>query len=70
MVTRGGRERRIQLEFRINIYTQLYIKQIINKDLLYRTVNYTQPLTYKGKNLKKNRIYIHIFIYEYIYMNH
>ena len=36
----GGRG--INQEFGINIYTLLYIKQIINKDLLYSTGNSAQ----------------------------
>ena len=42
---------RINQEFGINIYTQLYIKQIINKDLLYSTGNSTQcsVITSMGK---------------------
>ena len=38
----------------IDIYTLLNIKQIANKDLLYRTENSTQysVMTYMGKNLK------------------
>ena len=50
MVTNGERWGRINVEFGINRYTLLYIKQI-NKDLLYSAGNYTQyfVITYKGK---------------------
>ena len=46
MATKRG----INQEFGINIYT-LYIKQITDEDLLYRTESYTQyfAITYKGK---------------------
>ena len=45
----------VNQEFRINIYTLLYIKQIINKDLLYSTGNDTQyfVMIYKGKEPEK-----------------
>ena len=52
----------INLEFGINRYTILYIKEI-NKDLLFNTGNYIQYLviTYNGKDLKKYiSIYVHI----------
>ena len=57
-VEQGG----INLEFGINRYTILYIKEI-NKDLLFNTGNYIQYLviTYNGKDLKKYiSIYVHI----------
>ena len=40
-------------ELGINIHTLLNIKQIINKDLLYRTVKSTQysTITYMGKKI-------------------
>ena len=47
----------INEEFGINIYTLLYIKLIINMDLLYSTGKSTQysAITCMGKkNLKKN----------------
>ena len=46
----------------INICTLLYIKQIINKDLLYSTENSTQysVITYKGKESEKEYIYIYM----------
>ena len=42
---------RINQEFRISVYTLLYIKQIINKDLVYSTGNSAQysVITYMGK---------------------
>ena len=41
----------INQEFGINIYTLLYIKQVINKDLPYSTGNFTQysVTTYMAK---------------------
>ena len=52
---RGG----INQEFAINIYTLLYIKQIINRDLPYSTGNFTQcsVITYTGKESEKEWIY-------------
>ena len=43
-----------ELGFGINRYTQLYMKQINNKNLLYSTENYIQDLiiTYNEKELK------------------
>ena len=41
MVTQGERRGRDTLGIGINIYTFLYIKEIVNKDLLYSTENYT-----------------------------
>ena len=52
MVTKGERWwGGINWESGINIYTLLYIKEIINKDLLYSTGNSTQysVITYNGK---------------------
>ena len=45
----------INREFGIKRYTLLYIKWIINKDLLYSTGNYIQCLivTYNGKESEK-----------------
>ena len=44
-------------EFRININTLLYIKQISNKNLLFGTWNYTQyfVITYKEKASEKKK---------------
>ena len=52
----------INWEFGINVYTLLYIKYIINKDLLYRTGNSTQysVITYMGKESEKEWIYVHV----------
>ena len=62
----------INQEFGIKIYIILYIKQIINKDLMYITGNYAQYLaiTYNGKDIKKDIYTIHICnIYDsYIYI--
>ena len=65
MVTK---RRGINLEFRINVYTLLYIQQINNKDLLYSTGNYIQYLviTCNGKESEKEYIYMCICIYIYI----
>ena len=56
MITKGERCRAgIHLEFRINIRTILYGKQM-NKDLLYSTRNYTQysVITGMGKESENN----------------
>ena len=42
----------INYEFGINTYTQLYIKQIINEDLLYSTGRYLVTI-YNGKECEK-----------------
>ena len=49
-------------EFGINIYTLLYIKQVINKDLLYSTGNSTQysVMTHLGKESEKEQIYVYV----------
>ena len=46
-----GWSKGIVREFGIDMYTLLYFKRIINKDLLYSTENYIQYLviTYNGK---------------------
>ena len=48
------------MEFVINRYRLLYIKQINNKDLLYSIRNYIQYLviTYNGKESEKEYIYV------------
>ena len=55
----------INQEVGIDTYTLLYVKQVINKDLLYSTGKYTQyfVITYKGKESEKEYIYIYIYIY-------
>ena len=77
MVTKGdsGGGVEINQEFGISIYTLLYIKDMNNKDPLYRTGNYIQYLviTYNGKESEKEYIYTYIYIYItelyiYIYM--
>ena len=52
---RGGG---INWEFGIDIYTLLYIKQIISKDLLYSTGNSAQyfVVTYKGRESEEEYI--------------
>ena len=52
----------INWEIGINIYTLLYIKQIINKDLLSSTGNSTQysVMAYMGKESKKEWIYVYV----------
>ena len=62
---RGKAGGEINQEFATKIYTLLYIKQITNKDLLYSTGNYTQYLviTYSGKKLDKEYIYISVYTY-------
>ena len=52
----------INQEFGINIYTLLYIKQIINRDLLYSTGKSTQyfVITYMGKESEKEWIYVYV----------
>ena len=64
MVTKGGGG--IYQEFGINIYTLIYIKQVIDKDLLYSTGNSTQysVITYMGKESEKEWIYV------YVQLNH
>ena len=49
MITKWGEG--MNEKFGVKIYTVLYIKQIINKDLLYSTGKYTQYLviTYKER---------------------
>ena len=51
MLQKGKGGKRNKLGAGINIYTLLYIKQIINKDLLHSTGNSTQysVLIYMGK---------------------
>ena len=58
MITKEGRgrSRRDKEEFGNKRCTQLYIKQVNNKVILYSTGNYIWYLviTYNGKNLKKD----------------
>ena len=58
----------INSEVGINIYTLLYIKYIISKDLPYSTGNCTQyfVITSKGKESEKEYTYI----YMYVLLNH
>ena len=64
MVTKGERlGEGINWEFRINIYTLLYIKKKNdNKDLLYSTGNYTQYFVVTNKGKESEKEYIHICI--------
>ena len=53
---RGG----IKWDLGINIYTLLYVKQIINKDVLDSTGNSTpySLITYMAKESEKKRVYV------------
>ena len=59
MVTKGEKwDAGINQEFEINIYLLLlHLKQIISKDSLYSTRNFTpySVITYTGKESEKNR---------------
>ena len=61
LVVTKGKRKGDKLRVRINIYTVLYIKQIINKDLLYSIGNYTQCfiITYNRKEPEREYLYIH-----------
>ena len=63
MVTRGKRRGGINWENGIDTYTLLYIKQITNKDLVYRTGNSTSypVMPYMGKESKKEWIYVYMY---------
>ena len=54
-------------EFGINTYTLLYLKQIINKALLYSTGNSTQysAITYMGKEFEKEWMYVCIYLHHF-----
>ena len=56
---KGSGER---LEFGINVYTLLYIKQIINKDLVYHTGHSTQysVVIYMGRENEKEYMYVYV----------
>lgn len=60
LIIRNGSHRGggINWELRIDIYPQLYLKQITDKDLLYSTGNFV--ITYKGKPSEKLYIYMYI----------
>ena len=62
MVTKGEDGGGIIWEIGIDIYTLLYIKQIINKDLPYSLRNSAQysVMTYMGKDSKKECIYVYL----------
>ena len=52
----------INEEVGTSIYTPIYIKFVINKDLLYSTGNSTQHslITYMGKESEKEQIYVYV----------
>ena len=58
----GGGRKAGKAEFGIHIYTLLYVKQIINKDLLYSTGNSIQysVITYMGKEFVKGWMYAYV----------
>ena len=58
--------RGINQEVGINRYILLYIRQIINKGLLYSTGNSTQysVINYLAKESEKEQVYV------YVYLNH
>ena len=63
MVIKGETWREeIKQEFGINIHTIIYVKQTINKDLLYSTENYTQysVKNYMGKESEREWIYVYL----------
>ena len=53
---------RINWGIGIDIYTLLYIKQVMNKNLLYSPGNSTQysVMTYMGTESKKEWIYVYV----------
>ena len=59
---KGKVGRRDKIEAGIKIYTPLYIKQIINRDLLYTIGNSTQyaVITYMGKESEKEQMYVYV----------
>ena len=58
----GGKRAGINWEIEIDIYTLLYIKQIVNKNLVYSIRNSTQysVMTYVGKESKKEWMYVYV----------
>ena len=52
----GGKDRRVVMEFRVDMYTLLYLKQVINKDRLSSTGNSAQwyMAVSMGGNLEQN----------------
>ena len=61
-IPRGIWERWMNWEAGIDICILLYVKQLINKDLLYITGNYTQysVIVYVEKEFKKEEIYEYV----------
>ena len=55
-----GREGGISWEFGINIYILLYIKQSVNKGLLYSTGNSTQPPVIMSMRRKPGKEWIYV----------
>ena len=61
-IPRGKWARGMNWEAGIDICTLLHVKQIINKDLLYITGNYTQysVIVYVEKEFEKEEIYEYV----------
>ena len=55
----------IKLEFGINRYILLYIKEINNKDLLYSTGNYIQYLVITCNRKESEKEYIFVCMHMY-----
>ena len=62
---KGRLKNGINWEFEINRYTLLYIKQIYNKDPLYKTGNYTQYLAIICNGKESEKVLIHIYVYQF-----
>lgn len=62
MVTKGERWGRVKLGGGGNIYTRLYIKQMINKDLLHSLGNSTQDsvVTHMGEESEKEWVHVSV----------
>ena len=59
---RGGRGKGTNWETETDLYTQLYVKYVTNKNLLYSTENSTQyfVIASMGKESKTQWIYIYV----------
>ena len=73
MVTRGeGAGGGVEWEVGVSRCMILYMEWVNNKDLLYRTGNYTQYLqiTYNAKGSEKEYVYMctHIYIHTHTYI--
>ena len=66
-LSKGRWKRGIKSEYEINICTLLYIKQIINRDLLYSTGKYTQYFIITNKEKESEEEYICMCVYK-VYM--